>query len=272
MKFLDTEHKRKSMTITVILHLLILLLLFFVGMTYLDPPIEQGIAVNFGTSDVGTGNIQPLDKIQSAPQQTSPPPVSQPKSEIQEEVVSQDNVDAPVIEKEKPKKEQVETPVVEKPKEEVKKAEPKPDQSTTDALANILNGPKSDGTAKGGEGNDNSPGDKGSPDGDPNATAYYGTGKGLDGDGNYQLGDRKALNKVKFVQDCNEAGIVVVNIEVDRSGKVTNATAGVRGSTNTARCLLEPARRAALATKFEPDDKAEAKQVGKIVYNFSLSE
>jgi len=56
------------MTITVILHLLILLLLFFVGMTYLDPPIEQGIAVNFGTSDVGTGNIQPLDKIQSVPQ------------------------------------------------------------------------------------------------------------------------------------------------------------------------------------------------------------
>ena len=241
-------------------------------MSYLDPPIEQGIAINFGTSEVGSGKIQPTEKIESAPQKTTPPPVSQPKSEIKEEVVSQNIEDAPVVEKEKPKKEQKETPVKEKPKEEVKKADPKPDRSTTDALSSILNGPKSDGTAKGGEGDDNKSGDKGSPDGDPNASSYYGTGKGLDGDGNYQLGGRKALNKEKFMQDCNESGIVVVNIEVDRSGRVTNATAGVRGSTNTNQCLLEPARKAALATKFNPDDKAPAKQVGKIIYRFSISE
>lgn len=260
------------MTITVILHLLIILLLFLVGMKYLDPPIEQGIAINFGTSDVGSGKIQPTEKIESAPQQTSPPPVSQPVSDIKEEVVSQDIEDAPVIKKEKPKKETKEAPVTEKPKEEVKKADPKPDKSTTDALSSILNGPKSDGKAKGGEGDDNKPGDKGSPDGDPNASSYYGTGKGLDGDGNYQLGGRKALNKEIFIQNCNESGIVVVNIEVDRSGRVINANAGVRGSTNTANCLLEPARKAALATKFNPDDKAPAKQVGKIIYRFSLSE
>ncbi len=260
------------MTITVILHLFILLLLFLVGMNYLDPPIERGIAINFGTSDVGSGDVQPTEKIESAPQKTSSPPISQPKSDIKDDVVSQENQDAPVIEKEKPKKEQTESIVKEKPKEEVKKADPKPDKSTTDALSNILNGPKSDGKAQGGEGNDNKPGDKGSPDGDPNASAYYGTGKGLDGDGNYQLGGRKALNKEKFMQECNEAGIVVVNIEVDRSGRVVNANAGVRGSTNTSSCLLEPARKAALATKFNPDDKAPAKQVGKIVYRFSISE
>ena len=260
------------MTITVILHLFILLLLFLVGMNYLDPPIERGIAINFGTSDVGSGDVQPTEKIESAPQKTSSPPISQPKSDIKDDVVSQENQDAPVIEKEKPKKEQTESTVKEKPKEEVKKADPKPDKSTTDALSNILNGLKSDGKAQGGEGNDNKPGDKGSPDGDPNASAYYGTGKGLDGDGNYQLGGRKALNKEKFMQECNEAGIVVVNIEVDRSGRVVNANAGVRGSTNTSSCLLEPARKAALATKFNPDDKAPAKQVGKIVYRFSISE
>ena len=260
------------MAITVTIHVLILILLFFVGMKYLDPPLEQGIAVNFGTSDVGDGKIQPTEKIQSAPKQTSAQPVSQPKTEIKEEVVTQDIEDAPVIKKEKPKKEQKEAPVKEQPKKEEKKPDPKPDKSTSDALSSILNGPKSDGTAKGGEGNDGKAGDKGSPDGDPNASAYYGTGKGLDGDGNYQLGGRKALNKEKFVQDCNEAGIVVVSIEVDRSGKVISATAGVRGSTNTSRCLTEPARRAALATKFNSDDKAPAKQIGKIVYNFSLEE
>lgn len=272
MKFLNTEHKRKSMIITVIVHVVILILLFYVGMKYLDPPIEQGIAINFGTTETGSGTIQPTEKIQSAPQKTTAAAVSQPKAEIKEEVVTQDNEDAPVIKKEKPKKEQKESPVKEQPKKEVKKPDPKPDKATVDALSSILNGPKSDGTAKGGEGDDGKPGDKGSPDGDPNANAYYGTGKGLDGDGNYMLGGRKALNKEKFIQDCNEAGTVVVSIEVDRNGNVTSATPGVRGTTNNSRCLTDPAKRAAMATKFNADDKAPAKQIGKIIYKFSISQ
>ncbi len=272
LKILDTQHKRKSMTITVIVHVLLLILLFYVGMRYMDPPLEQGIAINFGTTETGSGAIQPTEKIQSAPQQATSTPVSQPKSDIKEEVVTQDTEDAPVIKKEKPKKEQTETPIKEQPKKEVKTPDPKPDRATTDALSSILNGPKSDGTAKGGEGDDKSPGGKGSPDGDPNASAYYGTGKGLDGDGNYLLGGRKALNKEKFVQDCNEAGTVVVSIEVDRTGRVISATPGVRGTTNNSRCLTDPARRAAMATRFNADDKAPAKQIGKIIYRFSLSE
>ena len=159
-----------------------------------------------------------------------------------------------------------------KPNKEIKNPDPRPDKSTTDALSSILNGPKSDGTAKEGEGDDKTPGDKGSSDGDPNANSYYGTGKGLDGDGSYMIGGRKALNKEKFVQDCHEAGTVVVSIEVDRSGNVISAMPGVRGTTNNSKCLIEPARRAALATKFNADDKAPAKQNGKIIYRFSLSE
>ena len=274
MSFLDTKHKRKSMTITVILHLLLILLLFFVGMAYLDPPIEKGIAVNFGTTDTGKGNIQPTEKIKSAPKQTNQEPVSQPKSELKEEMVTQDKEDAPVIKQEEIKKEAKETPKEEKPKEVVKEVipDPTPDKSTKNALDSFLNGPKSDGTEKGGEGDDKEPGDKGDPNGDPNAKSYYGTGKGLDGDGNYQLGGRKALNKEKFVQDCNEAGTVVVSIEVDRNGNVISAVPGVRGTTNNSRCLTEPAKRAALATKFNKDDKAPSKQIGKIVYRFSLSD
>ncbi|MFT5075209.1 MAG: protein TonB [Polaribacter sp.] len=274
MSFLDTEHKRKSMTITVILHLLLILLLFFVGMAYLDPPIENGIAVNFGTTDTGSGDIQPTEKIKSAPKKTTSEPVSQPKSELKEEVVTQDTEDAPVIKQEETKKEEVkEIPKEEKPKEVIKEVvpDPTPDTSTKNALDSFLNGPKSEGTEKGEEGDDTEVGDKGDPNGNPNAKNYYGTGKGLDGDGNYQLGGRKALNKEKIVQDCNEAGTVVVSIEVDRNGNVISAVPGVRGTTNNSRCLTEPAKRAALATKFNKDDKAPSKQIGKIVYRFSLS-
>ena len=155
---------------------------------------------------------------------------------------------------------------------EVKKPDPKPDKNTSDALNSLINGPKKDGKANGGEGNDNQPGDKGDPNGDPNASSYYGQGKGLDGDGNYRLGGRKALNKEKFVQDCNESGIVVVKIEVNQRGQVINAVPGAKGTTNNASCLMEPARRAALATKFNSDADAPVKQTGYIEYEFKLSE
>lgn len=251
--------------------------MFIVGMKYMDPPIEGGIAVNFGTSSVGSGNVQPTKPVASAPKNTAPQPQpTPPQPEIKDEVISQDIEDAPVIEEKpketpKPKVEQPKEKPIEEPKEEVK-PDPKPDQSTTSALDALINGPKSDGAAQAGEGDDNQAGDKGDPNGDPNASSYYGTGQGLDGDGNYQLGGREPLDKPKRVQKCNEAGTVVVSIEVDRSGKVIKAVPGVRGTTNNSRCLLEPAKAAALATKFNADDKAPSKQIGKIVYRFSLSD
>ena len=156
--------------------------------------------------------------------------------------------------------------------EPVKQPDPTPEKSTSDALSSILNGPRSDGTASGGEGNDQAAGDKGSRDGDLNSSSYYGNGMGLDGDGNYRLGGRRALNKERIVQDCNESGLVVVQIEVNQSGQVTKAIPGVKGTTNNAPCLTDPARRAALATRFNSDSKAPSKQVGTITYNFKLSE
>ena len=272
MKIFETKHEKKSFAITAVLHVLLILLLFYFGFTYLDPPPESGIAINFGTSEVGSGSEQPLEPIKSSPQ-VSTPEVTPVETPIREEVVTQEVVEAPVIEKKKevPIVKKVEQPV-KKVEEPPKKPDPKPDKSTTDALSSILNGPERDGRTTGGEGPDKAAGDKGTPDGDPNAKAYYGTGMGLDGDGNYRLGGRRALNKQKFVQDCNESGVVVVQIEVNRNGDVTNAVAGVKGTTNNAVCLTDPARRAAMATKFNSDPNAPAKQVGTIIYNFKLSE
>jgi len=270
MAYLDTEHKRKSFTISSIICTIILLLLFVVGLSYLDPPPEGGIAINFGTSATGSGKVQPKEAVKSAPKQSQPKQQEQPVSEVKDDVVTQDTEDAPVIKKDTKPKEVVKTPE-ETPKETPKKPDPKPDKSTSDALSSLINGPKTDGKTSGGEGDDKTAGDKGDPTGDPNAASYYGTGKGLDGDGNYQLGGRKALNKEVYMQDCNKAGTVVVSIEVDRQGRVTSAMPGVKGTNNTAACLREPAKRAALATRFNIDSKAPAKQIGKIIYRFSLS-
>lgn len=276
MSYLDTKHKRKSLVITIVLHLILLLLLFLVGMGIEEPENEGGIAVNFGNTEVGSGDVQPTEPVESAPAPEEVPEVVEEESSVSDdELATQDIEDAPVIEKKKDKKptevkKEVKEPKKEKPKP--KPIEKKPDASTKNALDSFLNGPKSSGAKTGGEGNDDQSGDKGDPNGDPNAKSYYGNGKGLDGDGNYRLGGRKALNKERKIPECNETGTVVVKIVVNQSGKVVQALPGIKGTTNTAPCLMGPAKKAALATKFNSDSKAPSKQTGSIVYTFKLSE
>ncbi len=112
---------------------------------------------------------------------------------------------------------------------------------------------------------------KGSKTGDPNASGFYGNGGGVGSGGNYRLGNRKAITMPKPTYDCNEEGKVYVSISVDQSGSVISAQAGVKGTTNSVACLLNKAKEAALKTKFNSDNKAPFKQVGIIIYNFSLN-
>ena len=62
---------------------------------------------------------------------------------------------------------------------------------------------------------------------------------------------------------------MVVQIYVDKKGKVISAQPGAKGTKNTSPCLLNRAKEAALKTQFTPDPNADAKQIGKIIYNFS---
>ena len=55
MKFLKNQHQRKSFLITALMVALILFLFSFVGLKYIDPPIEYGMEVNFGTNENGNG-------------------------------------------------------------------------------------------------------------------------------------------------------------------------------------------------------------------------
>ena len=127
------------------------------------------------------------------------------------------------------------------------------------------------GKAEGGEGNDNQAGDKGVKTGDPNASGYYGLG-GSGSGGNYRLGNRNALSRPKPDYPCNEQGKVVVEITVDQQGRVIAANPGIKGTTNSASCLLEEAKKAAMKTRFNADAKAPERQKGQIIYNFSLSD
>lgn len=274
MAVLDTQHKRKSAAITALLVSLLLFVVFNFGMHYLDPPEEYGVAINFGDSEVGFGepvvdtkqnpipNVEEketIDKVAEEIKETS-------KEVIQEKMITDEtSKEVPVVEKKETKKE----PVKEVVKKEVQKEEPKkPSKEAQDALNSLLNNNSQDATNKG-EGDDTKEGVKGKKEGDPNSTNYYGN-TNSDG-GNYNLAGRKALSKPIEKPDCQEEGIVVVQIEVDKNGKVINATPGMKGSTNTNPCLLKPAKEAALKTTWNPDTNAPVKQIGTIIYKFTLS-
>ena len=92
MSFLDTRHKKKSFTLTTLLLSVLLLVLFYIGLTYMDPPEENGISVNFGTTDFGKGQIQPLEKIKSEPLDI-PPVEPTLQEEVEESVVEEEVIE-----------------------------------------------------------------------------------------------------------------------------------------------------------------------------------
>ncbi|GAB5565777.1 MAG: hypothetical protein Wins2KO_28400 [Winogradskyella sp.] len=256
--------------------------MFFVGPQYLDPPEEYGVAVNFGNTDFGSGN-KPLsqpknaveDKVVDEPQpETTPSQPTEAATKV-EDVITEDNAEAIAIKKQKEAeaKAKAEAERIEREKREAEERERKEREEKQRKLDNLIGGVKnSNGNDDGGEGPDNQGGNKGQLDGDPYAPSYFGgSGPGKGGVG-YGLGGRGRPSKKIYKQDCNEYGLVVVRIEVNRQGKVIKAEPGIRGTTNTHPCLIEPARKIAMSHKWAADANAPAKQVGFVSINFDVGQ
>nr|WP_294788333.1 energy transducer TonB [uncultured Flavobacterium sp.] len=293
-----SSDQKKSLLFTTAIYAAIILLLFFIRFW---PPYNPennaaladggggggGVTVNFGDSDLGRGANYKSEVLEVKNNAKTAPAKADPDDAIimQENTTAENDVVIPT--KEKPKKP---TPI--KPETKPVPEKPKVSNSTNDALASIMKG-----SNKGGDGDDKVAGNKGKAGGSLNSNGYYGSGGsgggtgGGNGTGNgigtgsgygagsgggsgggtgYTLNGRKALSKPAPKYTCNEEGRVVVEVTVDQNGKTISATAGVKGTTNTASCLLEQAKIAALNTKWSADSNAAAKQVGKIIYNFSL--
>lgn len=294
-----SSDQKKSLVLSILLYATMLLILFFIRFW---PPSNMselaggggggGVTVNFGDSDLGSGANYKSEVLEVKNQTRQIPTKATPD----EAILSQENSteESVVI----PTKEKTKKPIV-PVKEESKPVvvKPKISNNTNDALSSILKG-----SNKGGDGDDKEAGNKGKTNGSLSATGYYGTGGsgggtgGGNGTGNgigtgsgygsgsgggsgsgsgggigYSLGNRKALSKPVPKYTCNEEGKVVVEVYVDRNGRTINAVPGVKGTTNTAKCLLDQAKIAAMNTKWDASSDAPEKQVGKIIYNFNLN-
>lgn len=282
MKYFETKHQRNSARITGLIALILFLLLFFVGPQYLDPPEEYGVAVNFGNTDFGSGNkplAQPRKAVEDKVVEESQPETSnaQPTqtNTKTEEVMTEENAEAIAIKKQKEAeaKARAEAERIERQKREAEERERREKEAKTKKLDDLIGGVKnSSGNDDGGEGPDNQGGNKGQLDGDPYAPSYFGgSGPGKGGVG-YGLGGRGKPSRKVYKQECNEYGLVVVKIEVNKQGRVVKATPGIRGTTNTHPCLLEPAKKIALSHKWPSDPDAPTKQIGFVSINFDLGQ
>jgi len=271
----EVKHKRASAIITAVILLLFVFVICNFGMRYLDPPEEYGLAVNVGSSEVG--NRMPVQKnkknstsnlVQNkalVKDEVVEVPKEVPREVPKESFLTDETVkEVPIVEKETEEEEPMVAEIVQKKKI----TPPKVAKATQDALRSLLEG-ASAAESSDEEGGVDNPGVKGSDKGD--ATSLDSQGNSATGfNMNYNLAGRKVLSTPKEQPDCQEEGRVVVRVQVDNNGNVVAASAGDKGTTNSAPCLKKSAKEAALRTQWNADLAAPSIQEGTIIYTFSL--
>ncbi len=250
-----TKNRRKAIIGTVLFHIGLLLCFIFMGLTYqIPPPAEEGITINFGYQDFGSGSEQAEQIVEE--EEITPQEIVN-NNPVVEDISTQDIEETPT----EKLNEQLEKT------KEVKKIEEKKPEPVINTRA-LYPGKKQNNSNS--QGISDGQGDQGSQDGDPNSNAYTGGGIGTNGIA-YQLGGRTIVEIKKPNYDSQQQGKVVVTIRVDRSGNVISATPGAKGSTTTNTYLYSKAKEAALKTTFEANTTAPEIQVGTIIYNFKLN-
>jgi colicin import membrane protein len=287
------SERGKGIVGTSVLHLGILALLIIVGFSAPKPPdADRGIMVNFGTDATGSGLIEPSppQSQEESSQAVVTKAIVQPTKK--ESLVTQ-NIDkeAPEVKKvtpedEKRKKEQLE--IDNKKREELAaekkikaaedaekkrvEAEQKRVSDIVNRTKNALSNSKNSGTNSTSEGITGGQGNQGSLTGSVNSKVRgEGSGTGTSGNGvSYDLQGRgfQSLPSPKY--EYQGEGKVVVEVSVDRLGKVTQAVPGAKGSTTLDEYLLTVAKEAALKATFERKPNAPLIQKGTITYNFIL--
>ncbi|MGC1390952.1 MAG: hypothetical protein WA816_07925 [Bacteroidales bacterium] len=302
--------RTKGIAGTVFVHCLLFGFLILAGFSVPRPPsdTEEGILVNFGTGETGMGSIEPSppasQKVSAPPpikEVTSTRPSYKPSVKTKDEsLLSQNTEEAPVVKKTDPEaakrklekiesdkkiREQRESEIIRIRQEEAEKKRIAADQQRESDIKNrtknALADSKNTGTNSTSEGIAGGAGNQGDPNGSVNSKIRgVGSGLGTQGTGtggpggkggiSYDLQGRgfQALPKPKY--DYQGGGRVVVEVSVDRSGKVVQATPGTKGSTTLDEYLLKVAKEAALEARFEVKQDAPVIQKGTITYNFIL--
>lgn len=252
------------------------------------PETEEGIEVNFGTDETGSGLIEPSPPALQEETSAMPDPS---KTEVSEDepLLTQDTEEAPEVKKvdpdaerkklekieaDKKRREELEAERIRKATEEAEKkriaAEQQRQSDIMNRTKNALANSKNAGTNTTGEGITGGAGNQGVSNGSADSQVR-GDGGGTGDKGiSYNLQGRGFQKLPPPKYDYQGEGRVVVDVSVDRAGKVIQAIPGTKGSTTLDEYLLKVAKDAALEARFEAKPDAPVVQKGTITYNFIL--
>jgi len=283
------SERRKGIVGTTIIHVVLFTFLVLVSFTVRPrPEMEEGIMVNFGTDETGLGMIEPSPP--ALQQETSPPPPSNVAVKTAEEpLLTQNTEEAPEVKKVDPEAQKKKLEKIEadkKLREQLKaerilkeqadierkkiEAEQQRQSDIINRTKNALANAKNSGTNSTSEGIAGGQGNQGVPTGSVDSK-NRGEGGGT---GNkrvsYDLQGRGFQKLPPPKYDYQGEGRVVVEVSVDRLGKVIQAVPGTKGSTTLDEYLLKVAKDAAMEARFEVKPDAPVIQKGTITYNFIL--
>lgn len=267
---LEKQNKIYASVSTLMLLLLLMLIIFFIKFYPPNPPFDKngggpiGLEVNFGNTDDGSGtdysqDLNPTNNKQDQKDQVQ----SEPNSSPDNNVISEDDPNNAYVKNDKPKKDI---------KKDVVKDQ-QPDKNLVNALNNLDDKDHSDGN-KDKNGNQGNLNGGNSPNYDGNSPTGVGgdggpgkfPGKGV----NVSLKGRRIYYPPEKITDFSEEGTIVVDIVVDKFGKVTFAEVNRAKSINPNYVLCAKARQAAMTTKFNESPDGTLEQKGSITFEFKL--
>ncbi len=250
------KHKLYGILATVAFHAIAVVLLFNLCFrTPLPLPGEAGVEVNLGMYAEAISQQDDMTTSQQVEETESQQVEESTSEDVEEEILSEDE-NIPSIE------EVEETEEVEEIVEEVVEEKPVVNQR---ALFQVNK--KKQETPSEGSSND-VVGEQGSPNGLKDIERYVGHGGSGDGP-SYDLGGRGAKSISSPSKDISEEATIVVDIWVDKEGRVQRAEIG-KGTTTTNSDMRASALQAARNSVFVKDDKAADLQKGTITYNFII--
>jgi predicted nucleic acid-binding Zn ribbon protein len=276
----EQKNRRRSMLISVGIHLLILILAILPFLKYPDPPPgQEGVLISFGEPDVGQGDDRP-DVQQETPdvqptKSEAARPAEAPAKSTPEKIVTSNDADTRLKRQQQEAESRQRVQQQQAAAEEAARKKAAEEASRKAAEEEARKKAEYDQTKKQygdffggkGKGDTGKPGNQGDPKGDPDASKLDGLtkGSGVIGAGLSNRGVRKAPD---ISDRSQKTGRVVVYVCVDRNGKVLKAEYTQRGSTTSDAQLIDLAIRNARSYLFTESDLDE--QCGTITYDFKV--
>jgi len=253
----------KALSWTIGVHLLLLLLFFFLryGVTPSPSPadLSNGLEVNLGNSDNGSGNDQPQSKEDPAPYSATV---------LYKNAAAKSHLPKDMLRSNDPN-----DPSLNNPNNAKKNALAGTDSNT----AHVQQVPKfvyHGETGKGGngaqqnsagtsEGKTTGPGDQGVKGGTVGATNYTGTPGNGTGGIQSPFADR-SVSPAKFVAAFHEGGTVIIHVTVDRKGNIVGKYVKQFSSQELKKIALDKLSE----VKFSPGTGSEPEQQGDVTIVF----